>query len=102
KTKSARAGLCFPVGCVYRHLKRGNHSGRITSCAAVYLAAVLEYLAAEILELAGNAAQQNGETRILPQHIHLAMRNDDSLKALLFAMITAEAKLLPNVLPILL
>ena len=34
----------------------------------MYLAAVLEYLAAEILELAGNAARDNKKTRIIPRY----------------------------------
>nr|XP_026270365.1 histone H2A-like [Urocitellus parryii] len=66
KTRSSRAGLQFPVGRVHRLLRKGNYAERVGAGAPVYLAAVLEYLTAEILELAGNAARDNKKTRIIP------------------------------------
>ncbi|GAB1291378.1 Histone H2A.J [Apodemus speciosus] len=66
KSRSSRAGLQFPVGRVHRLLRKGNYAERVGAGAPVYLAAVLEYLTAEILELAGNAARDNKKTRIIP------------------------------------
>ena len=43
------------------------------------MAAVLEYMVAELMELAGNAAKDNKKARIVPRHIQLAVRNDDEL-----------------------
>jgi hypothetical protein len=51
---------------------------------------VLEYLAAEILELAGNAARDNKKTRIIPRHIQLAVRNDEELSKLLSGVTIAS------------
>ncbi|XP_075062128.1 histone H2A type 1-like [Mixophyes fleayi] len=83
KTRSSRAGLQFPVGRVHRLLRKGNYAHRVGAGAPVYLAAVLEYLTAEILELAGNAARDNKKTRIIPRHLQLAVRNDEELNKLL-------------------
>lgn len=48
-SKSAKAGLQFPVGRIARYLKKGRYAIRYGSGAPVYLAAVLEYLAAEVI-----------------------------------------------------
>jgi histone H2A len=96
-TKSSKAGLQFPVGRISRFLKRGKYAERVGAGAPVYLAAVLEYLTAEVLELAGNAARDNKKTRIIPRHIQLAIRNDEELSKLLGEVTIAAGGVLPNI-----
>lgn len=102
KTRSTRAGLQFPVGRIHRFLRKGNYSERVGAGAPVYLAAVLEYLTAEILELAGNAARDNKKARIIPRHLQLAIRNDEELNKLLQGVTIAQGGVLPNIQAILL
>lgn len=97
KSRSSRAGLQFPVGRVHRFLRNGNYSERVGAGAPVYLAAVMEYLSAEILELAGNAARDNKKTRINPRHLQLAIRNDEELNRLLSHVTIAQGGVLPNI-----
>ncbi|PRT55317.1 Histone H2A-beta [Wickerhamiella sorbophila] len=97
QSRSAKAGLTFPVGRVHRFLRKGNYAQRIGAGAPVYLAAVLEYLTAEILELAGNAARDNHKTRIIPRHIQLAVRHDEELNKLLGHVIIAQGGVKPHI-----
>merc|ERR1719145_400728 len=96
-SKSSKADLQFPVGRITRYLRKGRYAGRIGAGAPVYLAAVLEYLTAEVIELAGNAARDNKKTRIIPRHIQLAVRSDDELTKLLGGVTIAAGGVLPNV-----
>ncbi|XP_045151596.1 histone H2A type 2-B-like, partial [Echinops telfairi] len=95
KSRSSRAGLQFPVGRVHRLLRKGPYAERVGAGASVYMAAVLEYLTAEILELAGNAARDK-KTRIIPRHLQLAIRNDEELNRLLAGVTIAQGGVLPN------
>ena len=101
-SKSSKAGLQFPVGRISRFLKKGRYAARVGSGAPVYLAAVLEYLTAEILELAGNAARDNKKSRIIPRHVQLAVRNDEELNKLLGGVTIASGGVLPNIHSVLL
>ncbi|XP_062961462.1 histone H2A type 2-B-like [Cynocephalus volans] len=83
KSRSSRAGLQFPVGRVHRLLRKGNYAERVGAGAPVYMAAVLEYLTAEILELA-------------------AVRNDEELNKLLGGVTIAQGGVLPNIQAVLL
>merc|ERR1719251_682722 len=100
-SRSSRAGLQFPVGRVARYMRQ-VHNGRVGGGAPVYLAAVLEYLVAEIMELAGNAARDNKRTRIVPRHIQLAIRNDEELNRFLQNVTISQGGVLPNIHAVLL
>jgi histone H2A len=101
-SRSAKAGLQFPVGRVGRFLKKGRYAARVGGGAPVYLAAIMEYLTAEVLELAGNAARDNKKSRIIPRHIQLAVRNDEELNKLFGNVTIANGGVLPNIHTVLL
>lgn len=101
-SRSARAGVVFPVSRVYRYMKQSILKRRVAVGAPIYLSAVLEYLCAEVLELAGNAARDNKRKVITPRHILLAVANDDELHQLLKGVTISQGGVLPHIPEVLL
>lgn len=99
QSRSSKAGLAFPVGRISRFLRKDQYAERVGAGAPVYMAAVLEYLAAELLELAGNAAKESAKTRIVPRHLLYAIRQDDELHRLLGNTCISDGGVIPFIHP---
>lgn len=82
-SRSCRAGLIFPVSRIERFLRRGDYAERIGSGASVYMAAVLQYLTYDIVDIAGNIAANDHKRRIAPRHLQETITCDSELQQLL-------------------
>jgi histone H2A len=101
-TSSAKAGLQFPISRIRHYIRQGKYATRMGAGAPVYLTAVLEYLCAKILELAGNVTHNNKKACIVPRHITLAVKNDEELNKLFGGITIASGGVLPNIHAVLL
>ena len=91
KSVHSRCDLTFSVARCARLIRRDRNNTRIGLGAAIFAAAVLEFLTAEILLLAGDAAEAHKKKTILPRHIMIAMRTDEEFSKLFHTVLIAEA-----------
>jgi len=84
------SGLKFPVSQTSRALKKGKYSAKVGDSVPVYMAAVLEYVTGEVLELAGKIAADpslsahvtgdgSNPNTITPAHIEYILERDSEL-----------------------
>ena len=85
-----KAGLEFPIGRIGTKLRKGRYANRIGAGAPVFLAAVLEYLTSELVDLAGIAAKDRKKSRITPEDIKLVVSKDEELKQVFSGVIIAH------------
>ena len=89
-TSQARAGLILAPARVLRLMKKDRLNARVGKGPAVVMAAVMEYVTAEIIEIATEQAKKAGRNRIKPRDIQLALSQDEELGRLCHNAIIAE------------
>ena len=94
---SKKAGTNFPVGKFVRMLKDGHYQSRISITSAAYLAGVIEYLVAEILETSGNICEEAGKKTLAPKHINLGMRMDEEIMKLMHSTTVMQGGCIPEI-----
>ena len=82
-SRSKRAQLIFPVARIEKNMRITLKGVSIGESAAVAVAAVLEYIVAEVLELSGNSCRSDRRKRILPKDVLKSIKHDEELDKLL-------------------
>jgi histone H3/H4 len=82
-SRQGKAGIIFPPSITEKFLRNFGYSKiMVTSSAPVFLAAILDYLVAEILTLATKSAMTNKRIRITIRDLEMSIRGDVELSCL--------------------
>jgi histone H3/H4 len=82
-SRQGKAGIIFPPSVSEKFLRNFGYSKvMVTSSAPIFLAATLEYLTAEILELSAKYSNEHKRVRITIRDLQLSIGNDTELSNL--------------------
>lgn len=98
-SKSKKAGIFFPVSKFLNKMKKANPRLTVRSVSSVLLTSVIEYLVAEILELAGNVSSQFHRKRITPRDIFLAIKTDEEFEKYFANTTLMQGGVIPRIHP---
>lgn len=98
-SKTPVPALLFPPGRIHRALKEGAYAKRVSRRAARFLAAILQQLTKELLQVALIQAENDGKVRINNRHIALAIAEDEDFASLLSDVIIARGGVRPMIHP---
>ena len=96
---STQKGTKFSSGRIATYCKNGRYAERIGAGAPIFVAGVMEYIVFEILELAAAEAKRDKKQRINPQHLMMAIKNDDELAKYFGSGDFVNAGFVPKVKP---
>ena len=96
---NSRAGIIFSPARCNRYLKQGRYSQRFGQSAGVFMAGVLEYLCAEVLDLAHQVCTEQKKKTLQPKHLNLAFRTDQELGLLMHHATFTSSSVPVNVHP---
>ena len=83
-SRQAKANIIFPPSISEKFLRRFDTSNvMVTYNSPIYLAAVLEYISMEILDMASQQAKDNKKIRITSKDLELGVRYDSELNQLI-------------------
>lgn len=94
---ASRAGIVFPIGRILRYSKELDPGHRHSYKSAVYMASVLEYLIAELIESILGYSKKTKGRHIKPKHIRRAIEMDPELKTLLRDVVFPEGGVVPHI-----
>lgn len=94
---SKRAEISFPVGRIKRYMKEYDPGRRYSMKSAVYMATVLEYLMAEVFDIAVPHIKPTKKRIIKPKHIRHGIETDPEFKKLLGDVILPEGGVYPHI-----
>ena len=80
-SKHAEIGLIFPITRITRFMREMHSNYRYSQQSGVSMAACLEYIVKEILDLSVECCKEHGRKRLKSEDIREAIRKDPALQA---------------------